>query len=333
MKKGDFVASMRRQVGWFVITGIGAIVAFLLIISVRTDIFAPKFSLFVMPPSASAFYVGQPIKFQGFTIGRVNRIELQNEGKVTINLHILERYHKMLHQGSAIRLVKEGLIGQQNVEITAGDTAKPVLANRAVIGYQSEASLEQLLLDIKPAIANADTLLHELVTLAQWINNPNGDVRVAMANIREVSNGLHKDDVEKAIKQATSAFTRINALTNQIVEHRVAERLSNSLERTAAVLKNIEPLTQSLGKQGPESLKNLNALLARTQKLTASMNTIAADLQELTPELPGLAQQSRDAIEEIRRLLDGLRGSWLFSPSGKPEKKQPVAPPNLDLHP
>lgn len=333
MKKGDFVASMRRQVGWFVIVGIGAIVAFLLIISVRTDIFAPKFSLFVTPPSAAAFYVGQPVKFQGFTIGRVNRIELRNEGGVTIDLHILERYHNMLHQGTAIRLVKEGLIGQQNVEITPGDTAKPVLANRAIIGYQSEASLEQLLLDVKPAIANADTLLRELVTLAKWVNDPNGDVRVAMTNIREVSNGLHRDDVEKAVNEATTAFTRINALTNQIVEHRVAERLSSSLERTAVVLKNIEPLTQSLGKQGPEGLKNLNILLSRTEKLTASMNTIATDLQELTPELPGLAQQSRDAIGEIRRLLDGLRGSWLFSTPEKPAQKQPVASPDLDLRP
>lgn len=333
MKQGDFVAGMRRQVGWFVIFGITAIVVVLLVISARTDIFSPKFSLYVAPPSAAAFYVGQPVKFQGFTIGRVNRIELQEQGKVTIDLHILERYHNMLHKGATARLVKEGLIGQQDVEIAPGDASAPVLAERDVIGYQSEASIEQLLLDIKPAIANADTLLRELVTLAQWVNNPDGDVRVAMANIREVSKGLHKDDVEKAIKEATITFTRIHALTDQIVENKVAERLSGSLEQTASVLRNIEPLVKSLGKQGPESLKNLNALLSRTDRLTTSLNGIAADLQELTPELPGLAQQSRDAIEEIRKLLDGLRGSWLFEAHDKPSPAKGVAPPDLDMHP
>ncbi|HKJ83965.1 MAG TPA: MlaD family protein [Mariprofundaceae bacterium] len=333
MKQGDFVAGMRRQVGWFVMFGIGAIVVLLLVVSLRTDIFASKFSLYVSPPSAAAFFVGQPVKFQGFTIGRVNKIALQEQGKVTIDLHILERYHNMLHQGATVRLVKEGLIGQQDVEITPGKSSAPVLADKAFVGYESEASIEQLLLDIKPAIANADTLLRELVTLAKWVNNPDGDVRVAMANIREVSKGLHRTDVEKAIKEATAAFTRIHALTDQIVEHKVAERLSGSLAQTATVLKDIEPMVKSLGKTGPESLKNLNALLTRTDKLTRSLNGIAADLQELTPELPGLAQQSRDAIEQIRKVLDGLRGSWLFAKPEKPGKKQDVAPPDLGLHP
>jgi len=335
MKRGDYVTGMRRQVGWFVIIGIGAVLLLLLVITVRTDVFAEKFDLYVSPVSASAFFIGQEVKFQGFTIGRVRNIALQPHGRVQVDLHLLERYHGMLHEGAIVRLIKEGFIGQQTVEITSGKVDAPVLQNQSLVPYQTEASVEQLLLDLKPAVDNADTLLNELVKLAKWLNDPNGDVRQATASLRQASEGVEKGTIKRTFTEVSKAAEEIQKLSHQLTEHKAAEQLATSLKQTALILKDIEPLTHKLGKQGPETLLRVNTLLGRVDKLTVSLTNISSDLENLTPELPGLAQESKDTIIEIQRLIRGLRGSWMFSDKQLPVRGEDegVAPPGLDFRP
>ncbi len=334
MSAGGYVAGMRRKVGWFVILGIGAVLLLLLAITVRTDVFAKKFDLFVSPPSATAFAVGQEVRFQGFAIGRVHDIELQPHGGVRITLRLLERYHGMIHQGAVVRLVKEGFIGHETVEITSGKPEAPVLPAGTEVPYQTEATLDQLLLDLKPAVTNADTLLRELVKLAKWLNDPNGDVRQATANLRRATAGVKKGAVQKAMTALAGAAGEMQKLAGQLNRHQAARHLADSLQQTATILKDIEPLTHRLGEEGPETLEQVNRLLARLDKLTVSLNHIAADMEEMTPELPGLARESRDTIAEIQKLIQALRGSWLFGGAPPPEASgNEVAPPPVDSRP
>jgi len=330
----DFVSSMRRQVGWFVMIGIGALVLLLLVTSVRTNVFAKKFYIFFSPPSASSFYEGQPVKFQGFAIGHIDKIELEAKGKVKVTLELLERYRNMIHEDSIARLTKEGLIGEQVVEVTAGDERKPVVAEGNVLGYETEASLDQLLEDLKPAVGNANVLLHELASLATWMNDPYGDVRVAMSGLRNVAQGVKGEQLSAMIEQFTATLTHLQAFAKELNQQKVALGLSRSLKVLAEILNDIRPFSEAVGREGEVTVEHVNSLLKNLDQLSKSLNIVASDLSELTPELPGLARESRTAIEEINSLIKNLRGSWLFG-GGKGEGPEDdlAAPPALDMRP
>jgi len=335
MNRDDYIAGMRRQVGWFVMLGIGAVFLLLLVITVRTDVFAKKFTLYVYPPTATSFFLGQEVKFQGFAIGHVRDIELEAHGKVRVSLRLLDHYRSMLHEGASARLIKEGLIGEGIVEITGGKKDAPGLQNQGTVVYETEASFEQLLHDLKPAVANADTLLRELVVLSKWLNNPDGDVHQVMKNFRMASEGMEEGAIGRAVQTTTEAASQLQELTRQMVDNKIAEHLSVSLKQTARILEDIEPLTHDLGKQGPETIRRVNMLIGRLDEMAASLSNIAADMEELTPELPGLAQESRRTLEEMRLLIKGLRGSWLFGGAAKPVEQgdEEIAPPGLDMRP
>jgi len=339
MKTGNYVAGMRRQVGWFVMLGLGAIVALLLVATMRTEVFARKFTLYVAPPSASAFFVGQEVKFQGFTIGRVDDIELQPKGTVRIALRLLDRYRGMLHQGSAVRLVKPGLLGQETVELTSGDVQEAMLTDGAQLPYREQATLEQLLMDMKPAVANADSLLGELVQLARWLNDPKGDVHLATSNIRAATQGVDQGAVQQTVARVSAAAEQFERLSRQLADNKAGEYLASSLQQTAQVLKNIVPLTSELSRQAPETLARSRALVERLDELSKSLNGIASDMQALTPELPGLAKESRDALLEMRRLATAMRNSWLGGGAaesvdeGQKTGSELVAPPAMDVAP
>ena len=330
----EFVANIRRQVGWFVILGIGAIVFILLMLSLRTDLFANKFYLAFSPPSATSFYVGQPVKYQGFTVGRIDNMDLQSDGRVRITLRLLERYHPMLHEGAIVHLTREGLIGEQTLEITAGDIEKPAISDGQMIDYETAATVEQLLQDIKPAVDNANKLLSELATLATWLNDPNSDVRQVTARLNAVSQDLNRENISKLVANLADALENLRSLTQDLKEQGVAKQLATALEATSSILTNLRPLSEQIAKEGPDSLKRINSLIEHVDRLSKSLDIVASDLSELTPELPGLARESRQAIGEMQEILKSVRGSWLVggSTSGK-ARDETVAPPALELQP
>jgi len=331
----DFVGGMRRQVGWFVILGIGILVLLLLVTSIRTNVFAKQFYIYFFPPSAGSFYEGQPVKFQGFAIGHVDQIELEQKGKVKVTLKLLDRYRHMIHTGSVARVIKEGLIGEQVVEVTAGDEKMQAVTEGDVLGYETEASFEQLLADLKPAVGNANVLLRELAALGVWLNDPYGDVRVAVTGLREVTEGIRGDRVAKLVEQLTATFTNLQQLAKTLNQQKVAENLSKSLNLMSEILDDLQPMAEAMGEEGVATVQHVNALIRNVDQLSKSLNIVASDLSEMTPELPGLARESRETVKEVKNLIKALQGSWLVGGSSKREKSDDAiaAPPALDMRP
>lgn len=320
VRRTDLVVSLRRKVGWFVIAGGVFFLLLLLIVSVRTDVFATKFSLFIHPPSAASFHIGQEVKFQGFTIGRVHGMELLPEGKVRVELRLFEKYRRMIHRGAKVRLNKVGLLGEQIVEISSGDPDAPIVQDGDEVTYETEATIEQFLLDLKPAVANLNDLVRELALLAKWLNAPEGDLRRAIKQIRGISEDLSKADIGEHLKQLGATLMEIQALTRQMTEQHLAKVLADAVKQMQRILKHVEPLAREMGKTGPETLEKTKQLLMHVDRLVEALNLVAQDLAELTPELPGLARESRDTIKEMRGLIEGLRQSWLFG--GKTIKRE-----------
>lgn len=325
----DFVSSMRRQVGWFVILGIGILFLLLLVVSVRTNVFAKQFYVYFFPPSASSFYEGQPVKFQGFAIGHVDDIELQEQGKVKITLALLDRYRHMIHEDAVTRVIKEGLIGEQVVEVTAGDTEIPAIREGETVGYETEASFEQLLADLKPAVGNANVLLKELASLATWMNDPYGDVRIAMSGLKQIAEGVEGERVGQLVAD-------LQAFAETLNKQHVAMELSSSLKGLAKIVNDLRPFTEAMGREGAMTVEHMNALMKNVDQLSSSLNIVASDLSELTPELPGLARESRETIEEIKSLIKALQGSWLVGGDASHKRSEEgavAAPPALDFRP
>jgi len=332
----DFVSGIKRQVGWFVMLGVGALILVVLIVSVRSNVFAKKFYLFVEPPSASSFYEGQSVKFQGFAIGHIDQIELQAEGQVRISLRLLERYRHMIHQGAVIQFTKEGLLGEQVVELTQGDITKPMLKSGEILNYETEASLEQILTELQPAVGNANIVLRELASLSLWMNDPDSDLRVGMASLRKITESVDGKSLELAIQTFTKALENFDHVAEDLNDQKVALRLSESLTVTTDILKNIKPLSKSLGEHVPETIQRTNQLLMHVDELSSAMTTVASDLSAMTPELPGLARDSRATLQEMQSLMKKMQDSWLLGgSSGERAAHKPLetAPPVLDMQP
>lgn len=337
MQSDEYLHGMQRKVGWFVLVGLGALVVILLVAGFRSNFFAKKFYVYVEPPTATAFFEGLPVTFQGFGIGYVDKIELLGSAQVQVRLQLLERYRSMLHEGAIAQLGKEGMIGEQFLSLTAGDSSRPSIEPLSVLQYQSEASIEQLLNDLKPTIVLLDTLLKEAGILVSWLNDPYGDVHLAMGSLREFSGGLSSNDMEAMGTELTQMMTHIAKIVSDIDKESMVANFSHALDSTGQTLDEVKPFAHDLGENGGKSLAKLDKLLLKMQVLADSLNAVGSDASELMPMLPGLAREFKDTLSESRVLMNTLEQSWLLGGSGtkssSPENSYLVTPPAVDLRP
>ena len=148
--------------------------------------------------------------------------------------------------GAFVHLVREGLIGEQSLEITAGDSTKPLLTEGQMVDYQTAATVEQLLRDIKPAVENANILLRELAQLAIWLNDPNSDIRQVTTRLNDVSQDLNRENVGKLISNLASALENLKGLSQDLKDQKVAKQLASALEVAATILSDLQPLSDQV---------------------------------------------------------------------------------------
>jgi len=335
-QKHDYLQGMQRKVGMFLLLGLGVLLLVLLVSGVRSNFFAQKFYVHIQPPTATAFYEGQPVRFQGFGIGYVDMIELMEHGKVQITMQLLDRYRPMLHQGAMVQLAKEGMIGEQFVRISSGDVSLPSVEDQMILDYESEASMEQILEDLKPTIARADRLLGELGNLVAWINDPEGDIRLTVANVRDISGGLNAEALQGMTKEVQKLLKHVRMVVAEVEQEHVMGNLSHTLESTAVTLDEMKPFVQEISSNSAPAFAKVSVILERMQGLVKNLNVVTADMGELTPELPGLARELRDSVSESRLLMRSVRHSWLLGGSGGGESSEDLVMkslPAVDLRP
>jgi len=330
-----FVAGLRRQVGWFVILGFGTIILIVLLLSLRTDMFAKKFQLTFSPPSANSLHVNQSVTFQGFAIGHIDDMALEDDGTINITMKLLEHFHPMLHEGGTVHLVRESLIGEQKLEITAGDKARPVVKSGQTVAYKPTTTIEQLLQEIKPAVIHSTLLLRELSALAKWMNDPNGDIRQVAGRLNTASQDVNRKNIGKLMQNIIATMENLQTSSKAMKDQHVAEQLASMLKYTSRILSNLQPLSAQIAKQGPASIARINSLIDHVDQLSRSLDIVSADLAALTPELPGLARDSRATLMEMRKTLKALQGSWLLGKQQdhKSEVEPALVAPSMDMMP
>ena len=311
----DYLQGMKRKVGWFILIGMGALIFMLVITGARSNVFAKKFYVHIEPPTAASFHEGLPVRFQGFAIGHVDTVELQEQGKVRVTLQLLDKYRQMLHQGATVEVAKEGMFGEQFVQINAGDTTAPVLEDQVTVAFESEVSLSQLLEDLQPSVAHVDQFLEEMVKLGSWLNDPYGSVRTNFAQMQQFTQGLKGDEL-------TRLMAELRTLTAQMKQEKLVKNLSHMMGSAADTLDKAKPFSDELGQQGGKTLASLNALMQRMEKLAVTLDAVSADVAEASPEFPALAAEFRQSLVESQMLMKSVRKSWLFGDNSEAQSTQ-----------
>jgi phospholipid/cholesterol/gamma-HCH transport system substrate-binding protein len=189
---------LEKKIGFFVIIALLGIVLTVVAVGIQQDVFSPKTRLFIVTDSGNEISEGMAVKLRGFNIGKVEKLELTDDARVKVTLSILRSHMKWVKSDSKARLLKEGVIGANIIEITLGSEKEKPLEHNAQIAFERERGLGQvvdqlyaevipLIDDLKRVARRADTLLAGLPATQQKLDATLTSAKKNFENLEKVT--------------------------------------------------------------------------------------------------------------------------------------------------
>ncbi|MDI6727878.1 MAG: MlaD family protein [Thermodesulfovibrionales bacterium] len=285
---------IEKKIGLFVFIAIAGIVTAMAIIGIQHGVFTPRTKIYFIADSGQGINEGTAVKLSGFKIGKVARLSLDDVARVKVELSINTKYMKWIRTDSKARLFKEGFIGDSVIEITPGSEKAKQVTENGIIEFERAKGLgeiaEELKEEIKPVLSDVKEIIH-------YINNPQGDIKQTLKNLRKISEDLPEtqQNLNALLKDANKG---VNATTKKI---------DSVLDSTKQTMITVDDLIKKVDKDIPNILEKTNKSLENIQKTTEEIKKAT---EQTAPKIPSMLKKGEDAAEGAKEITDSAKKIW-----------------------
>jgi len=268
-------------------------VAALLYVGYQKDLFAKKIRYYAYSSTGERLYRGIPVKFQGFRMGEVTDVELNDDGIIVLTLTVLEKYKKWVRSDSRVFFNQESIIGNPYLRFTAGSPDRPEMPENSIFILEFEGGIDEIIKQAKPVMEDLRKIVENIRILSDELSSEKGSFRKFLSSMERV--GYQLEHGEGAIPFLVHDRT--------------------SREKVSFVLDRLEEVETGMIELGT----SLNA--AVTEKL----NPLLDDLSAAASGLPALRRKVDYTLDLGDDLLLKLNNTWPLAPDIK-RKERPELP-------
>ncbi|TDG35728.1 MCE family protein [Pedobacter changchengzhani] len=256
-------------------TKVGILAAFaiaLLIIGYNflkgNSIFSSETNLLAKYSRVDGLTVSKPILINGYQIGRVAKLELQNDGTIMATLSIKSKYP--IPENSIARLEGTDLLGSKAIIMELGNSKK-----MAEEGFVLNANVEKGLMEqVEPIQKKAEMIITKMDSVLSSVNtilNPNLQKNVdrSFNSIAETLGSLETTS-KKVDAMVGSESKRISAIFSNV--EGITANLNNNSQKITDILTNINSVTDQIAAANfKQTLTNANQAIADLQGVITNM--------------------------------------------------------------
>ena len=275
------------------------VLGFVLYVMYARGVFDSTQRLVLVADDSEGVTPGMDVTFAGFPIGRVQKVELDAEGKVNILVDVPKKDVRWLRV-SSVFTVERSIVGETRIRAYSGILTDPPLpedARRTVLRGDAAAEIPRLM-------STARTLLENLETMTR----DGSPINDSLANIDKVTGtlggkygllggALGGDEQAKKLMQTLDGINALLAKTDR----RVFAKGGVMDDTQAAVVELRHVLEDARG-----SLQKVDAVLVEAQAVGANARVATQDLGPLRGEVDA-------SLRKVNRLVDELNRKWPFA--------------------
>ena len=259
-----------------------------------------KIGLDFPPQGSLGLQVGSPVEILGATVGRVENIEVDEDGFMIGMISIKGDFIQFVRSDSrAVVKKKFGIAGDAFIEVTKG------LGPELPIG----AGL----------VATKDTDLNELLELL--LNQVREAVVPLLESVKRAADeyGSLAEDMRKEDGPINQILGNVESIIRKI-EHGEgpAGRLISDKEMAVAI--------QSMVTQLSEAVAHVEKILQDVRQATVELPAIAKTVGQEVQDIPGTVVLTQDTIREAERLISGIQRHWLIRKHIPQSEPTPLIP-------
>ena len=223
------------------------------------NLFDNSNKLFVVYENVAGLATSAPVTLNGLTIGKVNSITINPDGKLLVELHITTDFP--ISKSSIAEIYDSGLVGGRQIAI------KPNLLdkNYTVSGDYLQASSK---------LGLTDALAQQLEPLQSKIQELLVNADAMFTNVNDILDTQTRQNLKNSIASLNTTLSEFSVASKNINELLVENKskFNNTLKNVDKVTGNFAILSDSLAKANlGQTVKNLEKTLAKVDKIMAEL--------------------------------------------------------------
>lgn len=283
------------------------------------NLFDNNNKLYVIYENVAGLAPSAPVTLNGLTIGKVNSITINPDGKLLVELHITTDFP--ISKSSIAEIYDSGLVGGRQIAI------KPNLLdkNYTVSGDYLQASSK---------LGLTDALAQQLEPLQAKIQQLLENADVLFSNVNDILDTQTRQNLKNSIASLNTTLSEFS-LASKSINELLAEnksKLNSTLKNVDKVSGNFATISDSLAKANlGQTVKNLEKTLAKVDKIMSELEQGNGTMGKLIKDETMYTNFAKTS-KELELLLQDLRlnPTRYVNVSLFGKKNKPYVPPVND---
>ena len=302
-------------VGIFVVASLVALLVMVLIIARQEGLWQNYLEYQAVFKNISGLRVGSEVRLAGVVVGSVTKTSVRTDGKILVTFEVLEKYRNQIRTDSVATIGMIGLLGDRSLDLAAGTPSQPVIPPGGMVAAEEPLNLQELMARAAPSLDAIQKTFTNLAKLTESMDNPKGDFKMALANIRETFKKINQGEgtmglllsdpnlYKHTLETVLSAQKLMDSLNNPkgtlgMVVH--DPKFRAELQKT---LKNFSTLSGNL-QQGSVPLSEA---LAKLPAIIAKVQSFLKNLDQAGEGLPDLVDTGQSALSDVDTVAKGAK--------------------------
>ena len=258
------------------------------------NLFDNSNKLFVVYENVAGLAPSAPVTLNGLTIGKVNSISINPDGKLLVELHITTDFP--IAKTSIAEIYDSGLVGGRHIAI------KPNLLdkNYTVSGDYLQASSK---------LGLTDALAQQLEPLQAKIQQLLENADVLFSNVNDILDTQTRQNLKNSIASLNTTLSEFSVASKSINELLAdnKSKLNSTLKNVDKVSGNFATISDSLAKANlGQTVINLEKTLAKVDKIMAELEQGNGTMGKLIKDETMYTNFAKTS-KELELLLQDLR--------------------------
>lgn len=258
------------------------------------NLFDNSNKLFVVYENVAGLAPSAPVTLNGLTIGKVNSISINPDGKLLVELHITTDFP--IAKTSIAEIYDSGLVGGRQIAI------KPNLLdkNYTVSGDYLQASSK---------LGLTDALAQQLEPLQAKIQQLLENADVLFSNVNDILDTQTRQNLKNSIASLNTTLSEFSVASKSINELLAdnKSKLNSTLKNVDKVSGNFATISDSLAKANlGQTVRNLEKTLAKVDKIMAELEKGNGTMGKLIKDETMYTNFAKTS-KELELLLKDLR--------------------------
>ncbi len=289
---------MRFWVGLFTFITITTISVAIFFVLKNKGLFDKHYTYAFYADNASGFTIGTPIKYAGFEIGHINKIEFTYDGKVFVHFIINAKNAKWINKRAYLEL-KKPLIGGSVISVIS-DPNHPIITPNAILDFEVQDDINSLVARLKPIMLRVENIIKNVDIMIANLSDKNGPLFKTMGNIETIT---AKFSNSRSVIDGVMGETNSSKNITQSIAY-LKEILNEVHKATIQTNDMIKEINNGIIKPSEEIPKNVNDILIDIKTKLKNLNGLVSTIGSSDKDIVALKEQILLGIDKTNHLLN-----------------------------